>query len=111
MPIFDEAAENVTKEFPDAGRVVMAKVDCDKETSIATRFHITKYPTLKVIRNGQPAKREYRGQRSVEAFSTFIKQQLEDPIKEFHSLNELTELESNKRLIIGIYLLKIQINT
>lgn len=98
MPIFDEAAENVTKEFPDAGRVVMAKVDCDKETSIATRFHITKYPTLKVIRNGQPAKREYRGQRSVEAFSTFIKQQLEDPIKEFHSLNELTELESNKRL-------------
>ncbi|XP_065155192.1 endoplasmic reticulum resident protein 44 [Atheta coriaria] len=103
MPIFDEAAENVTKEFPDAGRVVMAKVDCDKETSIATRFHITKYPTLKVIRNGQPAKREYRGQRSVEAFSTFIKQQLEDPIKEFHSLNELTELESNKRLIIGYF--------
>lgn len=101
MPIFDEAAEKVTAEFPETGKVVMGKVDCDKETSIATRFHITKYPTLKVIRNGQPAKREYRGQRSVEAFTNFIKKQLEDPIQEFISLKELTELESNKRLIIG----------
>jgi len=39
----------------------MGKVDCDKESSVASRFHITKYPTLKIIRNGQPTKREYRG--------------------------------------------------
>lgn len=103
MPIFDEASGKVTQEFPEAGRVVMGKVDCDKETSVATRFHITKYPTLKIIRNGQPAKKEYRGQRSVEAFAEFIKKQLEDPIKEFHTLHELTKLESNKRLIIGYF--------
>ncbi|XP_017771319.1 PREDICTED: endoplasmic reticulum resident protein 44-like [Nicrophorus vespilloides] len=103
MPIFDEAADKVTEDFPDAGRVVMAKVDCDKESAIATRFHITKYPTLKVIRNGQPAKREFRGQRSVEAFASFVKKQLEDPIKEFHSIKELTELESAKRIIIGYF--------
>lgn len=101
MPIFDDAADKVAQEFPEAGRVVMGKVDCDKETSIATRFHITKYPTLKVLRNGQPAKREYRGQRSSEAFVTFIKKQLEDPIKEFHHIRELTDLESNKRIVIG----------
>lgn len=101
MPIFDEAAEAVAKEFPESGKVVMGKVDCDQESSVATRFHITKYPTLKVIRNGQPAKREYRGQRSVEAFTSFIKKQLEDPIKEFKQLRELGELESNKRIIIG----------
>ncbi|CAG9817492.1 unnamed protein product [Phaedon cochleariae] len=103
MPIFDEAAEAVAKEFPEAGRVVMAKVDCDKESSISSRFHITKYPTLKVVRNGQPAKREYRGQRSVEAFTSFIKKQLEDPTKEFKELRELGELESNKRIIIGYF--------
>lgn len=103
MPVFDEAAEKVAQEFPEAGKVVMGKVDCDKETSVATRFHITKYPTLKVIRNGQPAKREYRGQRSAEAFTEFIKKQLEDPIKEFSSLRELTELEDNKRMIIGYF--------
>ncbi|KAF7272095.1 endoplasmic reticulum protein 44 [Rhynchophorus ferrugineus] len=103
MPIFDEAADAIKKEFPEAGKVVMGKVDCDKESSIASRFHITKYPTLKLLRNGSPAKREYRGQRSVEAFTTFIKKQLEDPVKEFKQLSELGKLESNKRIIIGYF--------
>jgi endoplasmic reticulum resident protein 44 len=61
--------------------------------SIATRFHITKYPTLKVIRNGQPTKREYRGQRSAEAFLSFVQKQMADPIKEFKDLKELTVLD------------------
>ncbi|GLV32838.1 Endoplasmic reticulum protein 44 [Carabus blaptoides fortunei] len=103
QPIFDEAADKVAAEFPEVGKVVMGKVDCDKENSVATRFHITKYPTLKVIRNGLPTKREYRGQRSAEAFANFIKKQLEDPIKEFKDLRELTDLESNKRIIIGYF--------
>ncbi|XP_050503217.1 endoplasmic reticulum resident protein 44-like [Diabrotica virgifera virgifera] len=103
MPIFDETAEAIAKEFPEAGKVVIGKVDCDKESSISSKYHITKYPTLKVIRNGQPAKREYRGQRSVEAFTTFIKKQLEDPVKEFKQLKELGELESEKRIIIGYF--------
>jgi endoplasmic reticulum resident protein 44 len=60
---------------------------------IATRFHISKYPTLKVIRNGQSTKREYRGQRSAEAFLSFIQKQLADPIKEFTELKELKELD------------------
>lgn len=71
--------------------------------AIASRFHITKYPTLKVIRNGQPTKREYRGQRSVEAFEEFIRKQLEDPIKEFYDLKELTNLDDKKRMIIGYF--------
>lgn len=101
MPVFDDAADKVALEFPDAGRVVMGKVDCESEKAIATRFHITKYPTLKLIRNGQPAKKEYRGQRSSDAFVTFIKEQMEDHVKEFTHLRELTELESNKRTVIG----------
>uniref|UniRef100_A0A1B6LJL3 Thioredoxin domain-containing protein n=1 Tax=Graphocephala atropunctata TaxID=36148 RepID=A0A1B6LJL3_9HEMI len=102
-PIFDEAADKVSEEFPTPGQVVMGKVDCDKESDVASRFHITKYPTLKVIRNGQPAKREYRGQRSKEAFVDFIKKQMEDPIKEFHDLNDLKSLDSKKRIIIGFF--------
>jgi endoplasmic reticulum resident protein 44 len=66
---------------------------CVFTASVATRFHITKYPTLKIIRNGQPTKREYRGQRSAEAFLSFIQKQLADPIKEFTDLKELTELD------------------
>lgn len=101
MPIFDDAAEEVTKAGYDTGKVVMGKVDCDKETTIATRFHISKYPTLKLFRNGLPAKKEYRGQRSVEAFAEFIKKQLTDSVITFSSLKELQELSEDKRHIIG----------
>ncbi|XP_034239557.1 endoplasmic reticulum resident protein 44 isoform X2 [Thrips palmi] len=102
-PIFDEAADKVTAEFTTPGRVVMGKVDCDKEGSLASRFHITKYPTLKLFQNGQPAKREYRGQRSVEAFVSFVKKQLEDPTKEFASLKDLEKLDDKKRMLIGYF--------
>lgn len=63
MPIFDDAADEVSKAGYDTGKVVMGKVDCDKEGAIATRFHISKYPTLKLFRNGLPAKKEYRGMK------------------------------------------------
>ncbi|XP_043496292.1 endoplasmic reticulum resident protein 44 isoform X2 [Polistes fuscatus] len=102
-PIFEEASHKVHAAFPNPGTVVMGKVDCDKEGSVASRFHISKYPTLKVIRNGQPTKREYRGQRSVEAFEQFIKKQLQDPIKEFYDLKELNNLDDKKRMIIGYF--------
>lgn len=101
MPIFDDAADLVSKNGYDPGKVVMGKVDCDQEAAIATRFHITKYPTLKLFRNGLPAKKEYRGQRSSEAFSEFIKKQLTDSIVTFGSIKELTELSDDKRHIIG----------
>ncbi|XP_055912433.1 endoplasmic reticulum resident protein 44 isoform X2 [Eupeodes corollae] len=103
QPVFNEAADKVREAFPEAGKVVLGKVDCDRETSIASRFHITKYPTLKVVRNGQLTKREYRGQRSAEAFLEFVKKHLEDPIKEFHSLKDLENLDSKKRIIIGYF--------
>ncbi|KAJ0180421.1 hypothetical protein K1T71_003825 [Dendrolimus kikuchii] len=101
MPIFDDAAEEVSKAGYDPGKVVMGKVDCDKEGAVATRFHITKYPTLKLFQNGLPAKKEYRGQRSAEAFADFIKKQLTDPVVTFGALKELHDLSEDKRHIIG----------
>lgn len=103
QPIFDEAADLVRKEFPDSGRVVMGKVDCDKQSAVASRFQISKYPTLKLIRNGQQSKREYRGARTPEAFLEFVKKQLEDPIIEFHNLRDLEKLDAKKRIIIGYF--------
>ncbi|KAK4305747.1 hypothetical protein Pmani_022372 [Petrolisthes manimaculis] len=102
-PTWDETADKVREFFPDDGRVVVGKVDCDAESSIASRFHITKYPTLKLLRNGQATKREYRGQRSADAFASYVKEQLEDPIKIFDSLDELPKLEDTKRVVIGYF--------
>lgn len=102
-PIFDEAADKVAEAFPEQGRVVFGKVDCDQENGISSRFHITKYPTLKVMRNGQPAKREYRGQRSADAFLSFVQKQLEDPIHEFKDLAETQVFNKTDRVVIGYF--------
>lgn len=89
--------------FPESGRVVLVKVNCDSETAIAQKYHITKYPTLKIIRNGEVSKKEYRGQRSADAFLEYVKKQLEDPIKEFVSLKDLETLDAKKRIIVGYF--------
>lgn len=81
----------------------MAKVNCEKESTVASKYHISKYPTLKIIRNGEITKKEYRGQRSADAFLEFVKKELEDPIKEFSHLKDLEKLDEKKRLIIGYY--------
>ena len=60
---------------------------------IAQRYRITKYPTLKMFRNGMMMKREYRGQRSVAAIADFIRQQQVNPVKELQSVEEMNTLD------------------
>ncbi|XP_064195917.1 endoplasmic reticulum resident protein 44 [Anguilla rostrata] len=102
-PIFEEASNVVREEYPDLTQVVFARVDCDQHSDIAQRYRISKYPTLKLFRNGMMMKREYRGQRSVSAIADFIRQQKVDPVKEVQSLEEITTIDRSKRTIIGYF--------
>ncbi|KAG9283609.1 endoplasmic reticulum resident protein 44 [Astyanax mexicanus] len=102
-PIFEEASNVVREEYPDTSQVVFARVDCDQHTDIAQRYRISKYPTLKLFRNGMMMKREYRGQRSVTAIADFIRQQKVDPISEIQSLEEVTKIDRSRRTIIGYF--------
>ncbi|KAM9436694.1 endoplasmic reticulum resident protein 44 [Clarias gariepinus] len=102
-PIFEEASNVVREEYPDRSQVVFARVDCDQHTDIAQRYRISKYPTLKLFRNGMMMKREYRGQRSVTAIADFIRQQKVDPITEIRSLEEVNKVDRTKRTIIGYF--------
>jgi len=101
-PLWDEGADLITKEL--AGRsVLVGKVDCDKHGNLGTRFHITKYPTIKYIRNGETGKKEYRGQRSAEGFLDFVKEQIKDPVVEIEDIQELNELDDKKTYVIGYF--------
>ncbi|KAM9805689.1 endoplasmic reticulum resident protein 44 [Syngnathus typhle] len=102
-PIFEEASNIMREEFPDMKQVVFARVDCDQHSDIAQRYRISKYPTLKLFRNGMMMKREYRGQRSVAAIADFIRQQQVDPVVEIHSEEELKSVDRSKRNIIGYF--------
>ena len=61
--------------------------------TIASQYRISKYPTLKLFRNGQMVKKEYRGQRSAEALANFIREELKDPVIEHSTLDEFDELD------------------
>lgn len=102
-PIFEEAYVKTLKEFGTTGRVLFAKVDCEKESDLASRFHISKYPTLKLLMNGKQMKKEYRGQRSVEAIVNHVKEILKDPVKSLVTFNDFEAIDQKKAAIIGYF--------
>uniref|UniRef100_A0A1I7ZTX3 Thioredoxin domain-containing protein n=1 Tax=Steinernema glaseri TaxID=37863 RepID=A0A1I7ZTX3_9BILA len=99
-PIFAEASE----KFKDApGKVAYASVDCDRQPDLGQRFHVTKYPTLKLFRYGELVKREYRGQRSVEAFTTFIEDQMKSALTVVSSPEEFSARHNKEKRSIVAY--------
>nr|XP_009939599.1 PREDICTED: endoplasmic reticulum resident protein 44 [Opisthocomus hoazin] len=102
-PIFEEASNVIKEEYPDKNQVVFARVDCDQHSDIAQRYRISKYPTLKLFRNGMMMKREYRGQRSVTAIADYIRQQKSNPIREVQDLEEINSLDRSRRSIVGYF--------
>uniref|UniRef100_A0A914R1Q0 Thioredoxin domain-containing protein n=1 Tax=Parascaris equorum TaxID=6256 RepID=A0A914R1Q0_PAREQ len=57
---------NLRHEFRDdryqdlpPGKVAWASVDSDRQGDIAQKYHVNKYPTLKLFRNGELVKKEY----------------------------------------------------
>lgn len=73
---------------------------------IAQRYRISKYPTLKLFRNGMMMKREYRGQRSVTAIADYIRQQKSNPIREVQDLEEINSLDVSLSILflLSIYI-------
>ncbi|CAG2112844.1 unnamed protein product, partial [Medioppia subpectinata] len=91
-PVFQESYTKVLEEFPEPGRVLFGKVDCEHETTLGTRFHISKYPTLKLLMNGKVMKREFRGQRSADSI---------DPIKHIQNFDEFNKIDETKASLIA----------
>ncbi|XP_030244181.1 endoplasmic reticulum resident protein 44-like [Drosophila navojoa] len=103
MPIYESAASQLHSTLGGTGKLALGKVDCDLEPEMESNYDIGKYPTIKIVRNKYVNKKEYRGQRSVEAIVSFALEELLDPIQEFVSLNELNDLNTRKYLVIGHY--------
>lgn len=100
-PIFEQTADILKEEYTSQD-LILAKIDCENEQDLCQRYSVSKYPTLKVFRNGKPTRREFRGQRTVDGLSKFSREQLANKIHEFHSLQDLKP-EGSKRNIIGYF--------
>jgi endoplasmic reticulum resident protein 44 len=102
-PIFENAAAEIRKKFP-AEKVTLAKVDCDRETDIASQYSVNKYPTIKLFRFGAPTKHEYRGQRSVDGITRFVEDQLKDSLMIVADTHVLDNADEQKRQIVGYFI-------
>ncbi|CAF1534797.1 unnamed protein product [Rotaria sp. Silwood1] len=100
-PIYNELADKIAKEYPQQNLIAIGKVDCDSDNAIATKYHVNKYPTLKLFRHGIMTKREYRGARQVDAFFDFIRKQIESSITKLSTPSDLITLDLKKRYIVG----------
>jgi endoplasmic reticulum resident protein 44 len=101
-PVFEEAAHKIHQEF-QTGQVLFARIDCETETDLSTRFHVSKYPTIKQVMNGKPLKKEYRGQRSVEAIVNHVKKIMEDPVQSLVTYDQFKKIDDKKAAIIGYF--------
>lgn len=97
-PVFVQGSDLVAKDYPENnGKIAFAKVDCDQETAIAQKYKVNKYPTLKLFVFGEPMKREYRGQRSPEAFQKYVIDQLKSPIVKKETFEAMDSISDDKR--------------
>lgn len=100
-PIFEKAADEL-KELGQEN-VVLGLVDCEahKQFCQDSPFHISKYPTLKLIRHGLVSRKEYRGRRATDALVEFVQKQLVNPVTHLSSYSELPK--DIKRVVVGYF--------
>jgi len=99
-PIFHQTADILHEEYPN---VKFGRVDCEKQQKIALENMVSKYPTMKLFRNGKPIRKEYRGQRSVDAFSQFIKQHMRPSVVDITTSVADMKTDDKKNTIIGYF--------
>jgi len=101
-PIFHQTADLMHEEYPN---VKVARIDCEREVPLALMNSISKYPTIKLFRNGVALRKEYRGSRSVNAFSAYIKQQLKPPVVDVLEPEDL-KLNEERTSFVGYFTAK-----
>jgi endoplasmic reticulum resident protein 44 len=103
-PIFEKAADAMDAEDTAGTSVLFGKVDCDSEKALcANPFRVSKYPTMKLVRYGEVARKEYRGKRAVDALVQYVKDQIKDPVETIASYYDLTKREDVKRAVVGFF--------
>ncbi|CDS36497.1 Thioredoxin fold [Echinococcus multilocularis] len=100
-PIFMSTGESVAQEFKD-GKVVLGRVDCDDQGALCMSQGVSKYPTLRLFKFTRRYGSEYRNQRSVEAFLTYLREQTADPVKKLNSAMDVGGL-TTPRNMVGIF--------
>merc|ERR1719198_621949 len=99
-PVYAATAATLANE----NSVRLGSIDCEAHDTAVSRDknHISKYPTIKIYRRGVPLKSEYRGQRSPEAISAFVRGLLAEPVLNVNDQEEVDgHVKQHRRVVIG----------
>ena len=91
-PIYDAAADKVKAK----GLMKMGKIDATVESTLAKRYGVKGYPTLKYLRDGELHK--YIGDRTVDGFVEFAERMNGDSIAELKTKYELSKFKMKKEV-------------
>jgi thiol-disulfide isomerase/thioredoxin len=72
-PVWEAFAETMDRDFRGTP-VSIIKVDCVENRDLCMEQKIQAFPSLRMFKDGQPAPPDYRSDRTVDAFTEFVKQ-------------------------------------
>jgi protein disulfide-isomerase A1 len=97
-----EYAKAATQLKEDGSDIKLGKVDATVESSLAEKFQVRGYPTLKFFRNGKPI--EYGGGRDAQAIITWVNKKTGPPAKDLTSVDDAkTFQDSAEVVVIGFF--------
>nr|XP_010930670.1 protein disulfide-isomerase [Elaeis guineensis] len=102
-PEYEKAASILSKHDPP---VVLAKVDAndEKNKELASKYEVSGYPTLKILRNQGNNIQEYKGPREAEGIVEYLKKQVGPASAEIKSSEDaVTLIEDKKIVVVGVF--------
>merc|ERR1712121_623291 len=83
-------------------KIVLAKLDATEEGSVAEKFEVRGYPTLKFFRNGKAT--EYGGGRTADTIVSWLEKKTGPPALALASVEEATAFVAGKDVaVIGVF--------
>lgn len=98
--------EQLANKLSNSKDLVVAQIDADRYTSVASKYEINAYPTIKLFNRDHPTGLRYTGMRTIEALSGYVQdlasktseraEGMLDSIKDSIDIKNTYEKASNK---------------
>lgn len=95
-PHYEKAAAKLADD-----NIILASVDATVYGSLAGKFDVKGYPTLKVFKSGVAS--EYKGGRTEETIVSYARKTFGPPATEIDTAEQLTKAKDNKVAVVGFF--------
>lgn len=101
IPTYEQLAKEVAADKELSAKVTIAKIDCDANKDVPTKFNVRGFPTIKLLKNGKEFK-EYEGARTVEAFKSFLAKRTGPVATQLETVDAIPGFVAEKRSVASV---------